>query len=417
MATILIAWELGGGLGHLTRLVPILRRLRQRGHRLFAAVRDLSGIDAVFGDLEVSYLQAPIKISKSPDRIEPPRTFAHILHNSGFSHPGELRAMAEGWRTLCGFVNPDLIVIDHSPMALLAARGQRARRAVIGNGFCCPPDLYPLPDFRPWMPDASETLRRDEDRVLANVNRVLDGWGLEPLGQVSQLYREVDDTFLTTFRELDHYADRTGAHYYGTWPIPGGREPTWPDLPGKRIFVYLKPFPALPDLLAALGQLECPALIYVGRQQAKLRDRFESPLLRFESELLDLQAVGATCDLAVLHGGHGTAALMLLAGKPSLHVPLNLEQGYNGSAVAQLDAGLGVLPDQPQQFAPTLKVLLETDKFAQGARRFAARYADFDPEDQIRRITRRLEALAAQEPSPKPDQGAVATAAESRRRS
>src|SRR5262245_34668387 len=119
MAKILVAWELGGGLGHLTPLVPIVERLRDHGHRLFAAVRDLSGIDTVFAGLDVTYLQAPVKVSKSPDRIEPPRTFAHILHNSGFARPAELRAMAEAWRSLYRLVEPDLIVFDHAPTALL----------------------------------------------------------------------------------------------------------------------------------------------------------------------------------------------------------------------------------------------------------------------------------------------------------
>jgi hypothetical protein len=397
MPTILIAWELGGGLGHLAPLTPILRKLRDNGHRLFAAVRDLSRIHGLFADLGLSYLQAPVKISKSADRIEPPRSFAHIMHNSGCSHPGELRGMADGWRTLYGFVEPDLIVFDHSPTALLAARTCRARRAVVGTGFCCPPDVCPFPDFRPWMSDAADTLRRDEDNVLANANRVLDAWGAEPLGQLSQLYREVDHTFLNTFPELDVYGRRAGAEYYGTWVTRGGREPAWPDCPGKRVFAYLKPFRALPDLLTALRELGCPALIYIDRIDAKLRKRFESPAMRFESERLDLQAVGSSCDLAILNGGHGVTALMLLAGKPTLQIPLNLEQGHNGSAVAKLDAGLGALPDQPQQFAPTLKTLLETDKFAHGARRFAARYADFDPEDQVARIARRLEALASSE--------------------
>ncbi len=39
MSTILFAWELGGGLGHLVQLRPPAEALAARGHRVLAAVR------------------------------------------------------------------------------------------------------------------------------------------------------------------------------------------------------------------------------------------------------------------------------------------------------------------------------------------------------------------------------------------
>lgn len=42
MATVLVTWELGGGLGHLLPLEPLVRGLSERGHRVAVALRDLS---------------------------------------------------------------------------------------------------------------------------------------------------------------------------------------------------------------------------------------------------------------------------------------------------------------------------------------------------------------------------------------
>jgi hypothetical protein len=391
MATILITWELGGGLGHVVPLLPIVRELRGHGHRVFAALRDLSHVESLLGDLGVSYLQAPVKTARSGDRIDLLRTFAHILHNSGHSDPGELRAMVLAWQNLFEFVRPDLILFDHSPTALLAARPRKVKRAVFGTGFCCPPDAYPFPDFRPWLPDASEQLRADEDRVLTNVNAVLLSQGAEPLEQVSQLYRDVDETFLTTFAELDHYPGRTGGAYYGMWPSLGGVAPTWPQAPGKRIFAYLRPFRALPRLLEAVTQLRFPTLIYLDPAAPRLQSRFQSPTLRFESARLDLSAVAATCDFAILNGGHGTTALMLLAGKPLLEIPIHLEQALNGRAVERLGAGLSAQIDRPEQITAKLTTLSGSEQYGLAAARFAGRHADYDPEASIERIVERID--------------------------
>jgi len=205
MATVLLTWELGGGLGHLVDLAPLAKGLRESGHRVFAALRDLSRAETLFAGTGVSYLQAPIKTRRHEDRFDPPRTFPHILHNSGFGTANELRTMTEAWRNLYDYVRPDLIVFDHSPTALLAARGNDARRSLLGTGFYCPLDEYPLPDLRPWLPDDAGRLRRNEDSVLENANRVLDDLGQSPLERIAQLYYQVDEHFLVTFRELDNY--------------------------------------------------------------------------------------------------------------------------------------------------------------------------------------------------------------------
>ena len=47
MATILLTWELGGGLGHLANLGPIAGLLTDRGHRVCAALRHPSSANGI----------------------------------------------------------------------------------------------------------------------------------------------------------------------------------------------------------------------------------------------------------------------------------------------------------------------------------------------------------------------------------
>ena len=394
MATILLTWELGGGLGHLMNLRPLMEELPKRGHRVIAALRDLSSAHEMLGGANVEYLQAPFKHQKMR-LIEPTCTFAQVLHNCGFSAVEELATLAGAWRTMFKCVKPDLIVCDHSPMALLAARGLPARRAVIGAGFTAPPDESPLTNLRTSIEPDLAQLQAHEDEVLENSNAVLRRWGEPTIDRVARLYNPVDEMFLLTFPELDCYPHRRGATYWGKWAVEMGQSPEWPAGKGPRIFGYLKPFPALPQLLTTLHGLPNPMLVYASGVDDALKNRFRSPNLHFADGPINLVKAARECDVAILNGTHGSAATMLLAGKPALHIPIFLEQGINAAAVAKLGAGINAMPNEPGEIAAGLHALLNLSQFGNAAHAFAARYADFDSARQVAKLVDRAEQLAA----------------------
>ena len=416
---VLFCWELGAGLGHLMQMLPLARCLVRSGHRVAVALRHLSQSAAdVFGRCGVSFLQAPFRSSGTLPYARP-ASFAHLLGNVGFHRDGELFVLAGAWRNLLRLVKPDLLVADHAPTALLASRGLPLRRAVIGSGFCYPPDECPFPVIRPEAEAAGVDLHRlaeDERRVLDRANRLLAVWGQEPMDRLSRLYADVDGDFLTTFPELDHYPCRRGGRYWG--PVlaapdeagdgNGSRNGNsrsavrWPDAPGRRVFAYLKQSRALDRVLRMLHERRCPTVAYVeGVPPAELRERFKSPSLGFEDRPLDLRRVAAECDLAVLNGGHGATAEMLLAGKPVLQVPLVLEQLMTARAVEQFGAGASApfRRCEPWQGDVALDALLTEDRFALAARRFAHRYAAFDPRRQREAMLARAEELLCETPA------------------
>jgi UDP:flavonoid glycosyltransferase YjiC (YdhE family) len=393
MATILLAWELGGGLGHLMKLRPLADVLSQRGHRVVAVVRDLSSARRLLPSPEVVILQAPIKHQRTPE-IEPTCTFAQILHNCGFGEVEELATLCEAWRRLYEYVEPDLIVFEHSPSALLAARGYSARRVVIGTGFLCPPDAAPLPNLRIWMKPDARLLLAHEARVLENINLALGRLGEQQIDRVSRLYHPIDETFLLTFQELDCYPRHGDAIYWGAWSAGLGVPPRWPPGRGQKIFAYLKPFPALAQLLAAVNGLPNPILIFAPGIDPRLRDQCRNPTVRFVDQPVEMAQAARECDLAILNGTHATTVAMLLAGKPALHIPIFLEQAINARAAERLGAAVTASPNEPKQIIDALRSLLSRDQFAKAAQTFAARYAAFDPTIQIQRLVDRAEELA-----------------------
>ena len=243
MAHILLAWELGEGLGHLVGLKPLVEELLRRGHRLSVALKDVSRGPLIFDADVVQLLQAPTKNRRSGDEIDVAWNFAHVLHNTGFSTTADLSALIAAWRNLLQLVQPDVVLLEHSPTALIAARTLDLPRILVGTGFVCPPDVQPLPNLRFWESCDESKLALAEVSVLANVNQVLERLDASPLNHLAQLYGEVDDQLLVTFAELDHYPQRIGAVYWGAATHMSGTAPEWAPGERKKVFAYLKPFP------------------------------------------------------------------------------------------------------------------------------------------------------------------------------
>ena len=217
IARVLIAWELGSGYGHIVPLRPLAEKLAELGHQVIIATKDVAQTYQVLQELPVRLLQAPISSCAHGHTIRPAMSFAHILHNVGFDDPSRLTAVAGSWRMLFDLVRPDLIIFEHSPTALLAARAGSAERVVIGTGFTLPPDDRPLPNLRRWRRVNADQLLADESRVLETMNHALRQLGGERLDHITSLYYEADRTMLLTFKELDHYPSRPNTTYHGIW--------------------------------------------------------------------------------------------------------------------------------------------------------------------------------------------------------
>ena len=112
MATILLAWELGGGMGHLLPLRGIGEVLVKRGHRVIAAVRDLSRVGELFAGSGIAFLQAPIYQGKRMVAGEKISGFAHILASACFGDDGVMGKLFVAWNGVFDQVMPDLLDWD-----------------------------------------------------------------------------------------------------------------------------------------------------------------------------------------------------------------------------------------------------------------------------------------------------------------
>lgn len=389
--TFLLAWEMGAGMGHLANLAPVATRLKERGHQVVAALRDVSLAPRLFTG--TTFVAAPASHQPAAGAIAEPSSFAELLFNSGWGDAGTLEGLVGAWRHLYELVAPDVVVTEFSPTALLAARTTSARSVVIGTGFYCPPDVSPLPDLRPWRNNYPDRLRMTEERVLSTVNRTLAKLGAESLSRLSALHAEVDANVFATFRELDHYPERQGATYRGTWARVPGKKLQWPEANGPRIFAYLRPFPAFRALLDALRERGCPTVMHLVGVPTEPLVRFGAPNIRFETDPVDIETAARECDLAILYAPHDTTAELLLAGKPLLLVPQHMEQTLVARNARRLEAARVVSMKDGDEVVTGLREVIEESRFADAARAFADRYAGHDPARVVGEVVDELETL------------------------
>lgn len=184
MARILFAWELGGNFGHLGQLLPLASQLQARGHEVVFALRDVTRAEVMLGTRGFAYLQAPLWHARTARPSAPPCSYSEILQQYGYSDHEGLLGMVRAWREIYRLIDPQVVLLDHAPTALLASRGLEAVCVMYGVGFCSPPRVTPFPNFRTWQKIPQERLEASDARVLETVNHVLGKLGFRP-AQVS----------------------------------------------------------------------------------------------------------------------------------------------------------------------------------------------------------------------------------------
>ena len=393
MSRILYAWELGMGYGHVGSVLPLAMRLQERGHEIVFALRDLSHAERFLARRGFALLQAPVWMG---DKRGPelPVSYADMLANFGFPDRAGLTAMVRAWRGLYALVRPDLLMIDHGPTALLAARGTGLRRVLFGTGFYSPPRISPMPGIRPWLNISPERLLEIERQVVATMNEVSADLATRPLEVLADLF-EVDEDFLCTFSELDHYP-RTDARYWGPFFVSEeGVAPEWPTGYDERIFAYVSPaYRDFEKLVSQLRDLSCGSLIHAPGLSAKQIAKYQARNVVFSPEPVQMAQASREADLVICHGGHGTTAASLLAGCPVLVLHRQVEQLLLAQSIVTHGLGKTINPDSKNpSYKQLARDILSDPRFAGRAQEFAAKYADFDLARQIDLIVARCEEI------------------------
>ena len=339
MPTLLIGWELGGGGGHIHRLVPIIDRYLERGWTIVAALRLRQAGQALFartfaaslGNGRLTVVQAPIFLHRRRG-AQSTSSLAEIFAHIGFAEPELWMPVVSAWERLIALHRPDAIISDIAPSLNLAASG-RLPVVVIGNGWTIPPNVDGAASF---SNEIGPTVSANAAAVRVVEAAFTLTRGRHSSSRFSDLLRGRAN-MVCTLQAFDPYAKDREESYFWPFEIPGagGEEKT-----RERGFIYLpQKHPALPVVLAvvAAGDLEYDAYL----------DGFDPACrnLRVAAQPLDLSRILSKAVLAIHHGGLGTAIECWVNRVPQLVLPLDTEKMIVGAGVAEAHAGGILRPD------------------------------------------------------------------------
>ncbi len=333
----LFAWELGGGVGHIQRLLPIARELAARDCRVVFALRRLENTEAIQRDLPGAKLQrAPFH---SGEAAQPGKGIAYhyadVLRRCGYDTAENLGPLVSRWREILASLKPALVVCDHSPTVVLAAAG-RVPVVHLGSGFATPPPGRP---FLALHPPSSSGASGREAQVLRSIQAIQSQFGTPEVKRVGDLLG-LAENFTCCLPELDPYKSARAEPAAG--PVQKLPAPQ-PLNESASVFGYLSGDDhRTAHTIESLAKANVRCGLYVRQcppDWARLVAGGAVTLYRTPQKMPDALAAASA---VAHHGGLATTEMALALGRPQFLFPRNLEQLLTANAVEKLGCGVNL---------------------------------------------------------------------------
>jgi hypothetical protein len=389
--TVLLAWEMGEGLSHATRLLVVAKALKTKGWTPIVAARDVSTLVDQYRAEKISVVQVPRHKSQVPsgERFRA-RSFADIVAACGFQRIETLWPVIVAWDNLLDLIRPAVVVADYCPILPLACLG-RIAVVTIGDGFVVPPGhLLKMPRLQ-----SSGTEMASEDVSLVHAREVQRRRGIRCLPNSLPSLVAGDASVVCTFPELDVYGRYRQVPAAG--PLTSKLKPSLLSVKPS-LFAYLAAdFPKTRKLLQAILDSGIPATAYIRDASNDLKYALRTRGLTIYDEPPPPVKALAEATLIIHHGGIGTIETCLMLGRPQLLLTRHLEQSLNASLIRSL----GVADTLRSEFtlaqaAAQIREMCCSPQWAGRAGEVALSIHQRKPSDSLELIEQSVQRLAAQ---------------------
>lgn len=338
----LLAWEMGGGLGHVMALHEIARQLQADDHQVLVVLKNLD-YAFLFEKMGINTCIAPSEKRYMPYHSSP-NSMAEILWCNGYGNTANLSSLVAAWTMIIEQFKPDLVIADYAPTALLSAKANNIKSMAVGCVFSFPPTRSGV-QFR-YVSDAEcSRLSHVENSIALTINCVLANHGVLSDTAANQAFYG-DTSFLCGFPSLDYYAGKRIINYMR--PIKNNGDylmTAWQGKPYK-VLVYIKNnYEALYDLFNQINAFtQAEFIVYLaGPISEGLNLKSHVQLYR---EPINIDPLLERADLLICHAGSGLVNQALMKQVPLLCLPMHYEQFLMATRVQELGVGVLVLKEQ-----------------------------------------------------------------------
>ncbi|MBL7002516.1 MAG: hypothetical protein ISR69_00645 [Gammaproteobacteria bacterium] len=388
---IVLAWELGSNYGHLSKMLTLTRPFISKGYKVSFILRDLSHVQQLGVPDNINIYQSPF-ISGKQSAQYAPTNYSDILLGVGYSDLNKFVGALRGWITLFELLKPDLLICDHSPTALLAAKANGCKVVNFGTGFELVDLHEPFASLRLWEKVPQSSLVAADQSLLIKINKALKLNQKKGYSNLKSAFT-VDQSYLCTLPELDPYIGRKNTPYWGPLMEMGsGVTPVWPKQDGFKVFVYVRPdIKIMLHLIKAMMSLNLSVLIHcIGGYTPKIDGIQNLENIHICEKPLNMSEIVKQADLILCHGGHGTVANALLAGIPLLLFPTQQEQKNTAVRLTNLGVALELKgQESQQQLKKKLNSFIKQEQFKSNMNVLKDKYQDFNITELVEDISQR----------------------------
>jgi hypothetical protein len=331
MASVILCSELGRGFGHLAKLADYAVELEAQGYSVKLVCSDLHDAHQIPEFFDIAIFQAPVfreaSLELGVDDVDY-LNYSTILRRNGYRDIHTLAPLLRGWLHIQATLNADIVVADHAPTAILAAKLLKIPSIITGSGYCVPPLTTPLKSVQPWrdVPEAELTI---EDQALLRVvnDTVVElGFGDVRLKNAKELFEE-SAQWIFSIPEMDHYGARDQP-YVVRWTNSTPRlSPVWPRAQGDKILVNLHADSLyLHALLEQLQLSNLPVLAVIPEVSNGMMERYHNTNINLQREMVDLKQAVDQCNVFINDADHDIVYELMSYGVPSIFLPSRADQ-------------------------------------------------------------------------------------------